>query len=302
MSLLIWVPATLAAAATQTVRNAVQHRLTSTLGTVGATQVRFLYGLPFALGFLGLVALVMREPVPPPVPGFLLGVAVGGVAQILATALLLAAMRTRSFGAAVAYSKTEPVQVALFGILILGDPLGLWTAAAIVLATAGVVLLSGPAAARAPAALLRPGAAAMGLASGAFFALTAVAIRGAILALPEGSFLMRATTTLAWTLAVQSAVLLVWLAVFDRAGLTGSLRVWRASVLAGLTGALASQLWFIGFATTTAANVRTLALVEVLFAALVSRRLLAQAIPAREWLGYALVVAGVGLLLAAAFG
>ena len=57
---LLWIPATIAAAAAQTARNATQRQLTETIGTVGATQVRFLYGLPFALVFL---ALVLRAPV-----------------------------------------------------------------------------------------------------------------------------------------------------------------------------------------------------------------------------------------------
>ena len=37
-------------------------------------------------------------------------------------------------------------------------------------------------------------------------------------------------------------------------------------MLAGFMGAFASQFWFLAFALTAAANVRTLALVEVLFA------------------------------------
>lgn len=297
---MIWIPATLAAAAAQTARNAMQHHLTAVLGTVGATQVRFLYGLPFAVLFLvGVVALAAEE-VPPPTPPFLAGVLIGAVAQIIATGLMLAAMQSRSFSAAIAYTKTEPVQVAIFGIVILGDPLGAWTALAILLATAGVVLLSGKAAKLSGSSPLRLGPAAMGIAAGAFFALTAVAIRGAILALPDGSFLMRSTTTLVWTLTIQTAALIAWLTVFNRAALLGSLRIWRVSLLAGLMGALASQFWFIGFATTTAANVRTLGLVEVLFAALVSRRIFEQAISRREWLGYGLVAIGIGVLVAAA--
>ena len=44
------------------------------------------------------------------------------------------------------------------------------------------------------------------------------------------------------------------------------LALWKPSLLAGFTGAFASQFWFLAFALTAAANVRTLALVEVLFA------------------------------------
>ncbi len=138
-----------------------------------------------------------------------------------------------------------------------------------------------------------------GLVAGACFALAAIGFRGAILGLGEGSSLMRATTTLAWSLGVQTAMLLAWMLAFDRKALGGSFQVWRSSLGAGFLGALASQFWFIGFALTSAANVRTLALVEVLMAQAVSHKLFSQATSRREILGMSLIVAGVGLLLAA---
>ena len=55
---MLWAVFTLIAAAAQTARNAMQRELTATLGTVGATHVRFLFGFPFALLFLfGLLAI-----------------------------------------------------------------------------------------------------------------------------------------------------------------------------------------------------------------------------------------------------
>jgi drug/metabolite transporter (DMT)-like permease len=62
-------------------------------------------------------------------------------------------------------------------------------------------------------------------------------------------------------------------------------------------GALASQFWFLGFALTSAANVRTLGLVEVLFAQAASRFVFGQRATAREAIGMLLIVAGVALLL-----
>src|SRR5438552_2894903 len=47
----LWIVFTVLAAAGQTARNAMQRELTATLGTVGATHVRFLFGFPFALNF-----------------------------------------------------------------------------------------------------------------------------------------------------------------------------------------------------------------------------------------------------------
>ena len=138
-----------------------------------------------------------------------------------------------------------------------------------------------------------------GIASGAFFALAAIGFRGAILSLDQGSFVMRATTTLAWGLGLQTAILVAWLGAFDRKALAASFAAWRPSLGAGFLGALASQFWFIGFALTTAANVRTLALVEVIMAQMVSHRFMSHATTQRELAGMALIIAGVaGLLLA----
>lgn len=294
---LLWIPATLAAAAAQTARNAMQRRLTDVLGTVGATQVRFLYGFPFALLFLALVTAASGDAVPRADLRFLAFAVGGAVAQIAATALMLAAMRERSFAVVVAMMKTEPIQVALFALIVLGDRLTVLSAFAILVATAGVVLMSVTPALTAGTGRATP--VLLGLASGACFALAAVGFRGAILALPEVSFVLRATTTLAWSLGIQTTILAPYLALFDRAAFLGSLRAWRPSLFAGFMGALASQFWFIGFALTAAANVRTLALVEVIFAQVVSRRIFAQSTSRREIAGMVLIVAGVALLLVA---
>jgi drug/metabolite transporter (DMT)-like permease len=214
----------------------------------------------------------------------------------MATALMLAAMRERSFSLVTAYTKTEPVQVAIFGLVVLGDPLTIAAAVAILIATAGVVMTSLKASA---ASAMAPGArpVLLGIVSGGFFALAAISFRGATLALGSGSFLARATTTLAWGLALQTALLIAWLALFNRAALIGSLRHWRPSISAGFLGALASQFWFIGFALTSAANVRTLGLVEVPFAYGVSYFVFGHRASRRDVIGMVLIVAGVALLL-----
>ncbi len=292
---LLWIPVTLIAAAAQTGRNATQRRLTETIGTVGATQVRFLYGFPFAVLALAVVNLGTGESVPGPNTIFLAYALMGAMAQILATALMLSAMRERAFSVVTAYTKTEPVQVALFGLTLLGDPLTPAIALAIGVATAGVLLMSVKPGTSLSGSGIRP--VIFGIASGAFFALAAIGFRGAILSLEDGSSLMRASTTLVWGLGMQTAILLGWLGFFDRKALAASLAAWRPSLSAGFLGALASQFWFLGFALTTAANVRTLALVEVLMAQAVSHRFLAQATTRRELAGMVLILGGVGLLL-----
>ena len=137
----------------------------------------------------------------------------------------------------------------------------------------------------------------MGLAAGALFGIAAIGFRGGILALPEGGFLIRASTALVLGLALQSLLLGLWMALFDRPAIRACLVVWPASLGAGFLGALASQFWFIGFSLTSAANVRTVALIEVVFAAVYARLVLGQSPTQRQLSGMAILMAGVALLL-----
>ena len=291
---MLWAVFTLIAAAAQTARNAMQRELTASLGTVGATHVRFLFGFPFALIFLPGVMLVTGFGLPHPPGVFWPWVIGGSLMQIAATATMLAVMGQRSFVVAYAFIKTEPVQVALFGLIFLGDKVTPWAAAAILIATAGVIVIS-----------LKPGAGqagsarstAIGLLSGGLFALSAIGYRGAILSLHLPHFVMAATFTLAVGLVMQAALLTAYLAVRDPGVLKAIAKAWKPSVFAGFMGAFASEFWFLGFAITSAANVRTLALVEVLFAQGVTHFVFKQPTTRREIAGIVLVVVGVALLV-----
>jgi drug/metabolite transporter (DMT)-like permease len=291
-----WVLATLIAAAAQTARNAVQAGLTREIGTIGATQVRFLFGLPFAVIFLVLVVWFSGEAAPRltwAAFGFTL---MGALAQIGATALMLWTMTSQSFAVTTAWIKTEPVLVALIGWAVLGDALTLPMLGAIAVATAGVLVMSvKPGGLR---GMLRIGGPALtGLLAGGLFGLAAIGFRGGIVALPEGGFLIRATVILVLSLVLQAGLLFLWLLAFNRAALAGSLRVWKASLSAGFLGAFASQFWFIGFSLTSAANVRTLALVEVILALGVSALVMGQRVTGRQVAGMVVIVLGVGMLL-----
>jgi drug/metabolite transporter (DMT)-like permease len=292
----LWAVFTLLAAAAQTVRNAAQRELTGKLGTVGATHVRFLFGCPFALVFL-LAMLGTGAALPRPTSTFWPWLLDGAFAQIAATALMMAAMEERSFVVAIAYIKTEPVQVALFGLLFLGDAVTPMMAAAVVIATTGVIIMSlrGGTWGSASGGGWRP--TVLGLSAGACFALSAIGFRGAILSLHDPSYAMAATFTVAAGLVLQAALMTIYLALRDRAVLTAIVAAWRPSVFAGFMGALASQFWFLAFALATAASVRTLALVEVLFAQAISHFVFRQPVSPREGVGIVVIVIGVVLLI-----
>lgn len=293
----LWIPFTFVAAIGQVARNAMQRQLTGPLGTWGATNIRFLFGFPFSLVFFAVVIVATGDAVAWPTMAFWPWLLLGALSQIAATGLMLAAMTDRSFVVTTAYLKTEAIQTAIFGFVFLGDHLDWLKVAAILIATVGVVITA-----------LRPGGdkgfgslrpTLMGLGAAAGFALSAVGFRGAIIAVPGVSFVTAATTTLVFALGVQTLVLSVYLLARAPGVLRAILNLWKPSMLAGFVGAAASQFWFLAFALTAAANVRTLALVEVLFAQGVAYYSFKQPLLPRELFGIAMIVAGVALLIAA---
>jgi len=291
---MLWAVFTLIAAAAQTARNAMQRELTAILGTVGATHVRFLFGFPFALLFLAGVVTATGAALPKPLVMFWPWVLVGAFTQIAATATMLSVMGQRSFVVAYAYIKTEPVHVALFGLIFLGDKVTPLSAAAILIATAGVIVISLKAGAGEASSMRST---IVGLFSGALFGLSAIGYRGAILSLHLPDFVVAATFTVTVGLVIQAAVLSLYLAQRDPKVLRAISRAWRPSLFAGFMGAFASEFWFLAFAITSAANVRTLALVEVLFAQGVTHFVFKQPTTTRESIGIVIVVVGVALLV-----
>ncbi|MBX9605315.1 MAG: EamA/RhaT family transporter [Gammaproteobacteria bacterium] len=298
----LWIPITLFAAAAQTVRNAAQKHLTASLGTLGATLVRFLYGLPFALTWLAAVALVGGHALPQPNPAFAGWLLFGAVSQIGGTAFLLRAMQERNFTLGLAYAKTEALQVAFFGALFLADPIGPGAYAAALCGTLGVMLMS-PIDRERPLRALVSGwtsrAALCGLASGTCFGFSAVGYRGAALALPDTPFVMAAAFGLLLAQSVQTMLLGGWLLARTPAVVGATLRAWRSSLVVGCAGASASAGWFTAMAIEPIAHVRTLALVELFFAYLVSRKLFREKLTPLEMsgvllLGAALVIVTLG--------
>ena len=295
----LWVPITLFAALAQTVRNTAQRSLTQQLGTLPATLVRFLYGLPFAAVFLLLLYVLPAQP--PALPDFsaaYLGwITLGAVFQVAATAALLLAMKERNFAVAVTLSKTEILQVALFGAVFLHELPTALALAAMVIATVGVLLLSLPP--RGQLLSLQAWfskSALYGLACGACFAIAVIGFRGGALALQAQTPWLSGAWGVLVAQTLQSIVLGAWVAFKTPQGIRPIFRAWRISLLAGSMGAAASLAWFTAYAMQSAAAVRTLGMVEVVFSYLVSRRMLSEQFNRAELLGMALMVLGLVLI------
>ncbi|MBL6674173.1 MAG: EamA/RhaT family transporter, partial [Candidatus Puniceispirillum sp.] len=116
----LWVVFAVAAAATQALRTAVQRRMTPTLGNLGASYIRFSYAFPLAWLFLYIYISSTGAAVAELPTGFWFWINLAALTQVIFTILLGQLFSHRSFAAAIAFSKTEVLQTAIFEALILG--------------------------------------------------------------------------------------------------------------------------------------------------------------------------------------
>ena len=296
----LWVPITLAAAFMQNLRSALQKHLKASLSTSGATFCRFVYAAPFALLYAVLLGEGYGFGWPAPNPRFVLFSMLGGLTQITATALLVYLFSLRNFAVGTTYSKTETVQTAIFGLVILGEPVSSTAAVAIAISLVGVMSIS---AAKSHLTLrnLLLGwtgrAAFIGMLSGTFFGLSAVAYRAAALSLGGEGFLMQAAFTLACVVVFQTAVMAVWIRVREPGELTRVVRGWRVASLVGMSGVVGSIGWFTAMTLENAAYVRAVGQVELVFTFIASYFFFRERSTALEVAGILLIVGGIVILL-----
>ena len=301
----IWILITVASAFLQNVRSAMQKHLKGRMGTTGATFVRFGFGVPFALLYMAILALVLARPLPVPGVAFFLWAVIGGISQIAATFLLVHLFSFRNFAVGTAYSRTEPAQAALFALIFLGEKASPGTLVAIAISVAGVMIIS---VARSVVSLrslftsVFTRTAAIGLLSGTFFGVSAVSYRSASLALaptlPTPDYMMQASYTLAFVIVLQTLLMFAWILLREREELPRIAHAWRPALLVGFVGATASFGWFMAMTLQQAAVVKALAQVEMLFTFASTVFIFKERINRLEVAGCGLIVVGVLALLA----
>ncbi|ETX29909.1 DMT family transporter [Roseivivax isoporae] len=299
-----WILFTLVAATLQTLRFAL-HKVLSLggLSNGGSTFARFAFGFPFALLTLCAWLVWTGAAVPALGPGFWRFALAGALGQVLATLCMIALFRQRHFAVGIALMKTTVIQTALMGLVVLGEPLSAWGWAAIAVGVAGVVLLSDPpkdGGARAWAAGIGPRVLALGLAAGFLFAVAAIGVRGATLAVDSDDPFLRAAATLAVVTLVQTAGVGLWLRLSAPGELT---RVWaarRTGALIGLSSMAGSVCWFTAYTLERAAYVQALGQVEVILSILAGAVFFGERITRREGAGIAVLTLSILTLVALA--
>ncbi|WVT73612.1 DMT family transporter [Sinorhizobium chiapasense] len=299
-----WVLITVAAAFLQNVRSAMQKHLKGVMGTTGATFVRFGFGLPFAFLYLLLLWQVAGRLLPVPNGTFFLWAVIGGLAQIAATFLLVHLFSFRNFAVGTAYSRTEPAQAAVFGLIFLGERASQGTLVAIAISVIGVMLISVARTTLSPRTLITSvfsRTAGIGLLSGTFFGLSAVSYRSASLALapslPAPDYMMQASYTLGFVILLQTVLMLIWIVLRERDELPRIAAAWKPAFVVGFVGASASFGWFMAMTLQQAAVVKVVAQVEMLFTFASSFFIFREWINRLELFGCLLIVLGVVMLV-----
>lgn len=299
-----WILITVTAAFLQNVRSAMQKHLKGVMGTTGATFVRFGFGLPFAFLYLFLLWQVAGRPLPVPNGTFFLWAVIGGFAQIAATFLLVHLFSFRNFAVGTAYSRTEPAQAALFGLIFLGEEASQGTLVAIAISVVGVMLISVARTTLSPRKLVTSvfsRTAGIGLLSGTFFGLSAVSYRSASLALapslPAPDYMMQASYTLGFVILLQTVMMLLWIVLRERDELPRIAAAWKPAFVVGFVGASASFGWFMAMTLQQAAVVKVVAQVEMLFTFASSFFIFREWINRLELVGCLMIVLGVVMLV-----
>ena len=290
----LWIPLTLGAAVMQTVRTAGQKRLSEDVSALMATLTRFLFGLPFALAYLGVLMNAYSWAPPPIGAEFITFTFIAAVSQIVGTVLLIRMFTFRNFTVGTAYARTEAFLTAVVGALFFSEIISLPGWIAVSTSIVGVVLITVARGSRVEGGLLGQlftPIAGVGVASGLGFALASLSLRRASLSLGDPNFLATAALTLVAVIAIETALLGGLIAVRDRGQFTAMRGRLKIGTFIGATSMLGSVGWFTAMTLEQASYVRAFGQIEFVFAMLVSTRLFRERYTRKELVGIALIAA-----------
>ena len=294
-----WVFITIFAALMQTIRTSIQKSLTKFLSAEVITWIRFIFGFPIVIIYVVVLHNSGFE-FPSINQKFIVYCLFAGLFQIIGTILQVSLFSHRNFAVSTAYTKTEAIQVAIFGAIFFQEYLNILSSIAVILGMLGVVIMSSSQQNIQLKSLLtglNNKSVFIGITSGASFAFDALLIREAILILNHDIPLTNAALTLLVILILNIIQLGIWITYKNRTMFKGILFYWKRSLLVGVTSAIGSIAWFTAFALTQAAYVKTVGQVELLFSILVTQRIFKEGISRTEIFAIFLIIASIVILI-----
>ena len=292
-----WIFWTLLATVMQSVRTAAQRSLRQAVNAETATLARYLFALPFAFFWLGLLLMGGERSLPAPPAVFWVYGAAAGLLQILATVLLIELLTLRNFAVGNTWVRGEVILTALLGVLFFGAGFSLFSWLGMLVCVTGLLLISAEGRGWSRQDFFSRSA-AYGFSAGLAFAFTALFIREASLSFALQDPLFTAALTLNYMICLQTLVLLVYVGLRFPEQLRGLFRHSGSGWFIGLTSMLGSTGWFTAMTLMEPALVKAVGQIEVGLALIISWFFFRERPNRREIIGMLLVVAGVlGLLL-----
>jgi drug/metabolite transporter (DMT)-like permease len=296
-----WIALTLFAVLMQSVRTAGQRQLTKHVDAMGATMVRFVFGLPFALIYLGLVMHWQGVSLPPFNQDFIVFTSIAAVLQIIATVLLVYLFSLRNFAVGITYARIEAVLTAIIGSMFFGELIGGGVWLAVIVSVAGVMMLSVARSSDVDGARLInklwSKSTLVGVSSGLAFAICSLSLRRASLSFGSDDYLFTAGLVLVSTILIQCVLTVGYMAFRSAHQFPVVIKQWRLSLFVGVTSALGSIGWFIAMTLERATYVKALGQIEFLLALAISFFFFKERTSRLELVGMVLVAAGIVLLL-----
>ena len=293
----IWIPITIIAAFSQNLRSIFQKKLQENLSNIGATYVRFAYGLPFVIIYFFIVNNFSEDylSINEINLEFMLYCTIGGVSQIIATFLLLKIFVTSNFAVGTVYSKTEPIQAAFFGFILLHEMITLIGFLGILIGLVGIIITAFSKINKGYS--LFSSTVLLGLLSGTLFGLSAVMFRGASHSLYTYNFILSSAFTLLIAISIQTIILTFYIYFTDIKQFHLILVNWKQSVIVGLFGAVASLCWFYAMSIQNVAYVRALGQIELIFTIFASIFYFKEKFKFAELLGIVITLIGILIIL-----
>ena len=293
----IWIPITIFAAFSQNLRSIYQKKLQKNISNISSTYTRFLFGLPFVFiyflflyNYSNTTFLVSNINLQ-----FIFYCLIGGISQIIATFLLLKIFMTNNFSVATAYSKTEPIQAAFFGFILLSDPISFIGFIGILIGLIGIMITS----------IKKVNLSInffnlsvfYGLLSGSLFGLAAVLFRGASHSLFSIDYILTSSFTLLIAIGIQTLILTIYILIKDIKQFYLLYLNWKDGLIVGFFGAFASICWFYAMSVQNVAYVRALGQIELIFTILASIFYFKEKIIKTEILGILITLTGILIIL-----
>jgi drug/metabolite transporter (DMT)-like permease len=265
-----WIPITILAAFSQNLRSAYQRKLQFNVTSIISTYTRFLFGLPFVFIYFLVIYNFSNSAFHITNYNliFFIYCFIGGVSQIIATFLLLRMFINNNFSVATAYSKTEPIQAAVFAFILFNESISLNGVIGIVIGLIGIITISLKKVELSYAFMNL--SVFKGLLSAALFGLSAVLFRAASHNLNSVDYILSSSFTLLIALIIQTIILTIYIFYKDIKQFSMITSFLKDSFIVGFFGALASICWFYAMSIQNVAYVRALGQIELIFSLLIS--------------------------------